>query len=191
MSGTYEGLRRLTYAPLVLTAMLLSLIGCDVMPPAPAQDEKPAVRLEIRPDAATGPDYLAHGAIEHADEADHYELVLAQEFASVVVMTTGDTDTAGAVETAQRMTITTPCEGTTDTAQPPCIISYDNDIAPNPDRNSMFNAMPSSGNFLWEGKLDTGTFFIRVTGERGATGAYQLMVELNQGPGPVYSDDGN
>ena len=178
------------YAALVVTTMLLSLGGCDGMPTAAAQDEKPPVRLEIHPDAATGPDFLADGAIEHADEADYYELVLAQEFASVVVMTTGDTDTAGAVETAQRMTIATPCEGATVTAQPPCMISYDSDIATNPDRNSMFNAMPPSGNFLWEGKLGTGTFFIRVTGERGATGAYQLIVELNQGPGPVYSDDG-
>ena len=38
--------------------------------------------------------------------------------------------------------------------------------------------MPASKNSVWEGSLGAGTYYIRVTGQCGATGRYELTVEL-------------
>lgn len=137
--------------------------------------------------SAAGPDYVEPGTIADAEDADYYELVLKKEFASVVVMTRGATDTAGVVETDRGVAVTEPCDR--DAPVAPCVFSYDPDIAPRADRTTAFNAMEASPNFVWEGKLklDPGTYYIRVTGEDGAVGDYELAVELNEGPGPLYS----
>ena len=109
-------------------------------------------------------------------------------------MTTGATDTAGQLQTADRVAITRECAGDDDAG--PCVFSYDADTAHNPARNAMFNSMPPSGNFVWEGKLpgpEPGggetyrSYYIRVTGEGGSTGDYVLTVELNEGEGPMYT----
>ena len=179
----------------VVLALPLLLSGCG----AAAPSKPDAVLLEIRDDAATGPDFRAEGRIENAGDADYYKLRIRRDFASVVVMTTGTTDTAGQVQTADGMAITTACEGDDDAG--PCVFSYDADLAPNEARNDRFNnmfksGMQPSGNFVWEGKLpgpEPGggetyrSYYIRVTGEDGSTGDYVLTVELNEGEGPMYT----
>ena len=146
--------------------------------------------LKISPDAATGPDYVAEGSIDSAEDVDYYELVLARKFNTVVVMTSGDTDTAGRVETERRTPITTECEGERHEATPPCVWGYDADIdTPNSDRTPKFNTMPASRNFIWEGSLDVGTYYIRVTGQNGATGRYELTVELANMECPPTPED--
>ena len=165
-------------------------------------------RLEISPEAATGPDYIAAGSIDSAGEVDYYELVLNQTWNTVTVMTSGTSDTAGQVETWQRMPVTMICVGIRPEAEPPCVWGSDTNIdTPNPDRSAAFNTMEASKNFIWEGKLgcgmismqtcDTISYYIRVTGEDGATGPYSLGVEtLNiscpatvDNPHGYYCDD--
>ena len=172
----------------VALGMPLLLGGCG----AAAPSKPDAILLVIRDDAATGPDYQAHGSIASADDADYFELRVRRDFASVVVMTTGTTDTAGQLETADRVAITQACEGPESAG--PCVFSYDADTAHNDARNEAFNSMEPSGNFVWEGKLpgpevgeEYRRYYIRVTGENGSTGDYVLTVELNEGEGPMYS----
>ena len=143
--------------------------------------------LMISDDAAVGPDYVERGTIDVAGDVDNYKLLLKREFTSVIIMTTGDTDTAGLVETDEGVEVTAPCEREAPAA--PCVFSYDPDIAPRAGRSAAFNAMEPSSNFVWEGKLKLapGTYYIWVTGEDGSTGDYQLTVELNEGSGPMYS----
>ena len=175
----------------VALGMPLLLGGCGAAAPS-----KPAgaILLVIRDDAATGPDFQADGSIEHAGDADYFELRIKRDLASVVVMTTGTTDTAGQLETADRVAITQACEGPESAG--PCVFSYDADTAHNDARNEAFNSMEPSGNFVWEGKLprpgpeggeEYRRYYIRVTGENGSTGDYVLTVELNEGEGPMYS----
>ena len=179
----------LVVAVAVALGMPLLLGGCGAAAPS-----KPAgaILLVIRDDAATGPDYQANGTIASAGDADYFELRVRRDFASVVVMTTGTTDTAGQLETADRVAITQACEGPESTG--PCVFSYDADTAHNDARNEAFNSMEPSGNFVWEGKLpgpevgeEYRRYYIRVTGENGSTGDFVLTVELNEGEGPVYS----
>ena len=172
---------------LTALGMPLLLSGCGAAAPP-----RPAILLVIREDAATGPDFQADGSIENAGDADYYELRIKRDFASVVVMTGGTTDTAGQLQTADRMAITKECEGTEPDG--PCVFSYDADTAHNDARSAAFNRMDPSGNFVWEGKLpgpDIGEeyrrYYIRVTGENGSTGDYVLTVELHEGEGPMYS----
>ena len=172
----------------VAFGMPLLVSGCSAAaPPKPG-----AILLVIREDAASGPDFHADGSIENAEDADYFELRIKRDFASVIVMTTGTTDTAGQVQTADRTAITAACEG--DDAAGPCVFSYDPDTAHNDDRSAAFNRMEPSGNFVWEGKLpgpaggeEYRRYYIRVTGENGSTGAYKLTVELNQDDEPMYS----
>ena len=166
----------------------LLLSGCG----AAAPSQPFATLLVIRADAASGPDFQADGSIEDAEDADYFELRIRRDFASVIVMTTGATDTAGRVETADRVAITAACEG--EEPAGPCVFSYDPDTAHNEDRTLAFNSMPPSPNFVWEGKLpgpegaeEYRSYYIRVTGENGSTGDYVLTVELNEGEGPMYS----
>ena len=160
-------------------------------------------RLVISPEAATGFDYIAEGSIDIAGEVDYYELVLRQTFNTVTVMTSGPSDTAGQVETWQRRPVTMICVGIRPEAEPPCVWGSDTNIdTPNPDRSAAFNTMEASKNFIWEGKLgcgmspmqtcDTISYYIRVTGEDGATGPYGLGVEtLNIScPATVDNPDG-
>ena len=179
----------LVVAVAVALGMPLLLGGCGAAAPS-----KPAgaILLVIRDDAATGPDYQANGTIASAGDADYFELRVRRDFASVVVMTTGTTDTAGQLETADRVAITQACEGPESTG--PCVFSYDADTAHNDARNEAFNSMEPSGNFVWEGKLpgpevgeEYRRYYIRVTGENGSTGDFVLTVELNEGEGPMYS----
>ena len=182
-SGTSSSM--LIAAPWVLATLLWG--GCSGAAPEPFA---PTV-LQIRADAATGPDYVQEAEIEHAGEVDYFELELKQAFNSVVVMTTGDTDTGGRVETRQRTPITALCPRVErHKAEPPCVWGYDADIdTPHPERSDTFNGMPASKNFLWEGNLDAGTYLIGVIGERGATGAYALVVELGSQDCPTYYCD--
>ena len=145
--------------------------------------------LVISPDAATGDDYVALGSIDRAGELDYLKLVLNRSFNVVDVMTFGDTDTSGQVETWQRVPVTTECQGEKAwNSEPPCVWGYDDDIdPPNSDRTQEFNSMPASRNFLWEGSLDAGIYYIRVTGGNGATGAYRLGVESNNEDCPNYN----
>ena len=160
------------------------LCGCGGVAPPPAPPFEPTL-LVISPDAATGPDFRADGRIEDAGDVDYFELRVRRDFASVIVMTEGATDTAGQVETADREPITEPCATP---PERPCVFSYDADTAPRNDRSAAFNRMPRSGNFVWEGNLpgpeggdEYRVYYIRVTGANGAT------VELNEGEGPMYS----
>lgn len=167
-----------------LGAALLS--GCSGAPAMPV----PPTVLVFSPDAATGPDFVGEGSIDSPGAYQVFQLDLRQSYNSVVVMTTGATDTAVQVETEQHVPITTVCEGDPWIAAQPCVWGHDNDIdTPNPLRTEQFNSMPASRNFLWEGSLDVGTYFIRVTGERGATGTFQLAVELNNQDCPDYYCD--
>ena len=135
--------------------------------------------LVISAAAATGPDFVADGSIDAAGEADYYKLVLNSRFNNVTIMTSGATDTAGQVETELRTAVTRVCDGERPDATPPCVWGADANIStPDPRRPAKYNTMAASSNFIWEGKLDTGVYFIRVTGENGATGAYQLGIEL-------------
>jgi len=177
----------LVIAMALALGMPLLLSGCGAAAPS-----RPAILLVIRDDAATGPDYQADGRIENASDADYFELRIRRSFASVIVMTTGTTDTAGQLQTADRMAITKECEGTE--LDRPCVFSYDADTAHNDARNAAFNSMEPSGNFVWEGNLpgpegveEYRRYYIRVTGENGSTGDYVLTVELNEGEGPMYS----
>ena len=167
----------------------LLLSGCGAATPT-----KPfnPILLVISEHAATGPDFLADGHIESVHDVDYFEILIRRELASVIVMTTGTTDTAGAVQTVDRMEIKEQCEG--EEPARPCIFSYDADTAHNADRSDAFNSMEPSGNFVWEGNLpgpdgdeEYRTYYIRVTGQRGSTGDYVLTVELNEGEGPMYS----
>ena len=166
--------------------MPLWLSGCSPMTPTPTF--APTL-LRISPDAASGPDYEATGAIAGAGEVDYYQLDLPQPYNSVVVMTHGDTDTEGQVETAQRAAVDRECEGERHKETPPCVWGYDADIMPGPGHTDVFNAMPPSRNFLWEGSLDAGTWYIRVTGADDATGDYRLTVELSNQDCPTYYCD--
>ena len=189
-------IRAYTWRCFVATIALgipLLLSGCGGMMPEPGFE--PAL-LEISPDAADGPDFVAAGSIESAADADYFELRIRTHYASVIVMTTGATDTAGRVETADRTPVTGECEGDAPCVGPVglCVVSYDEDTAHNDDRNAAFNSMEPSGNFVWEGRLPGPTgeeeyrsYFIRVTGAGGSTGDYELAVELNAGPGCDYS----
>ena len=148
--------------------------------------------LEISPDAATGPDFVEPGSIDSADDVDYFELRIRRDLASVIVMTRGSMDTAGSLQTGDRERITAECEGYEPAG--PCIFSYDADTAHNERRTAAFNSMESSGNFVWEGKLpgpdgdeEYRSYFIRVAGENGSTGDYEVTVELNEGQGPMYS----
>jgi len=177
-----------TVTGLVLGISLL-LSGCSAGVPTPSFHP---ILLVISDQAATGPDFVAAERIESVRDIDYFELRISRDFASVIVMTTGTTDTAGSVETADRMAIAEMC-GEEDHGRP-CIFSYDADTAPNEQRTDAFNSMPPSGNFVWEGSLpgpaadaEFRTYYIRVTGEGGATGNYVLTVELNEGEGPMYS----
>ena len=185
LTATLRAWRAIT---VTVVAMPLALGGCNVAPrmAAPAMTAPPTV-LEISPEAATGPDYVADGSIETAGETVSFQLELVQAFNTVVVMTSGDTDTAGRVETEHGDPVTEECEGKAWNAVPPCVWGNDDDVAtPNAERTREYNAMASSRNFLWEGSLDEGTYFIRVTGEQGATGAFRLTVETNNRDCPYY-----
>ena len=169
------------------------IAGCSgVSAPEPALWFEPTL-LEISPDAATGLDYIVTGSIDGAEEQDYFKLALRQPFNSVVVMTAGDTDTAGQIETADRTPITAECQGDPWKAAPPCVWGQDADSnTPNPDRSERFNSMSASKNFLWVGSLGVGTYYIRVTGATGATGAtgdYELTVELKNQDCPDYYCD--
>ena len=165
------------------------LSGCNNLAP-PEDSEFAPTLLKIRPDANVGPDYVEEGSIGHAEDVDYFQLVLKRAFNTVTVMTSGDTDTAGQVETEQRTPITTECEGERHEATPPCVWGSDVDIdTPNPDRSSKFNTMPASSNFIWSGSLDVGTYYIRVTGQNGATGPYELAVELTNMACPPTPED--
>ena len=187
-AGTRAGLIAAVAVAAALGVALLSS-GCSAAAPAKPAD---AILLVIREDAASGPDFQADGRIENAEDADYYELRIKRDFASVIVMTAGTTDTAGQVQTADRTAITAACEG--HAAAGPCVFSYDADTAHNDARNAAFNSMEPSGNFVWEGKLpgpeageEFRRYYIRVTGEGGSTGAYVLTVDLYEGDGPMYS----
>ena len=94
-------------------------------------------------------------------------------------MTSGETDTAGQVETLDRTPITANCEGERHEATPPCVWGTDADIdTPNQERSKKFNSMAASKNFIWAGSLDAGTYYIRVSGQNDATGPYQLAIEV-------------
>ena len=180
---------RLVVAMALALGVALLLGGCSAAAPS---EPLSAVLLEIREDAATGPDFQADGRIEDAGDAEYFELRIKRDFASVIVMTAGTTDTAGQVQTADRTAITAACEG--HEAAGPCVFSYDADTAHNDARNAAFNSMDPSGNFVWEGKLpgpaggeEYRRYYIRVTGENGSTGDYVLTVELHEGDGPMYS----
>ena len=186
--SVHHRLQKPTHA---LIGIPLLLSACNIMTPdtTPPPAFAPTV-LEISPDAGSGPDYAASGSIESAEDVDYFELVVAQAFNSVVVMTAGATDTAGQVETEQRAAITAECEGERHKSEPPCVWGYDADVdTPHPDRTEEFNTMPASKNFLWEGNLGKGTYYIRVTGENGATGDYELTVELGNQDCPTYYCD--
>ena len=182
----------LAVAVSVVLGIALLLGGCGAAAPSTPSEPFDAILLVIRNDAGAGPDFLADGNIENAADADHYELRVRRDFASVIVMTTGTTDTAGQLQTADRIAITAACGGIE--PDEPCVFSYDADTAHNDARNAAFNSMAPSGNFVWEGNLpgpETGEeyrrYYIRVTGEHGSTGDYVLTVELNEGEGPMYS----
>ena len=57
--------------------------------------------------------------------------------------------------------------------------------------------MAASKNFIWEGSLDVGIYYIRVTGQDGATGPYALGIETvnmdcpptDTDPSGYYCDD--
>ena len=179
----------LVVAVAVALGIPLLLSGCGAA--APSKPFNP-ILLVIREDAATGPDFRAAGRIENAGDADYFELRIKRDFASVIVMTAGTTDTAGQLQTADRTAITTECEGTEPDG--PCVFSYDADTAHNEARNAAFNSMEPSGNFVWEGNLpgpaageEYRRYYIRVTGENGSTGEYVLTVDLYEGEGPKYS----
>ena len=147
-------------------------------------------RLVISKDAATGPDYAAEGSIDEPGQIDYYALVLKRNFNTVTIMTSGATDTAGQVEVELRVPITKRCVGIRPEATPPCVWGSDEDIVtPNPERSTKFNSMAPSQNFIWEGKLATGTHYIRVTGPGGATGRYTLTVETADINCPVTADN--
>ena len=136
-------------------------------------------RLEFSPEGASGPDYIARASIDSPDDVDYFTLVLRRAFNTVTIMTAGDTDTAGQVETLDRTPITVECVGERHEATPPCVWGTDTDIdTPNQQRSRKFNSMEASKNFIWEGSLDEGTYYIRVTGQSGATGPYELAVEI-------------
>ena len=161
-------------AAALLFAIPLLVSGCS------AATSISATPLVISPNAAEGPDYIARGSIDGPADEHYFELVLKQTFNTVIVMTAGPTDTAGQVETKQRMPITMICEGIRPEAEPPCVWGSDGDIdTPNAERSAMFNSMAPSGNFIWEGKLAEGVYYIRVTGQNGSTGPYDLTVETN------------
>ena len=146
--------------------------------------------LAISPDAAAGPDYFAEGSIDEPGQVDYYELVLNQTFNTVTIMTSGPTDTAGQVETELRVPITRVCVGIRPEAAPPCVWGSDADIdTPNPERSAKFNSMAASKNFMWEGKLATGTYHIRVAGQNGSTGSYALAVETANMSCPATPDN--
>lgn len=181
----------LVVAVAVALGMALLLSGCGAAAPS-----KPAgaILLVFSKDAATGPDFQADAHIENAADADYFELRIRRgpEFASVIVMTTGTTNTAGQVQTDDQKAITDECEGSVPVG--PCVFSYDADTAHNDARTPAFNSMEPSGNFVWEGKLpgpqggdEYRSYYIRVTGENGSTGDYVLTVELHEGEGPMYS----
>ena len=172
---------------LMTIVTIVSMSGCGSLGMQPAFEP---MLLEASADAATGPDYVAADRIEHVGESDYFRLDLWQSFNSVVVMTSGDTDTAGTVETEQRTPITAECRGERYKADPPCVWGHDDDLAtPDSERTAAFNRMPASKNFLWEGSLHQGSYYIRVTGESGATGAYVLAVELGNQDCPTYYCD--
>lgn len=178
----------------LLIVTILAVTGCASQGVRSPQPEPPPAfepeLLEVSPDAASGPDYVTAARIEHAGESDYFQLVLHQSFNSVVVMSTGDTDTVGTVETEPGTPIVAECEGEPYKAEPPCVWGDDSDLAtPHPQRSAAFNSMPASKNFLWEGSLDAGSYYIRVTGEGGATGAYGLVVELGNQDCPTYYCD--
>lgn len=180
--GNADGILFYIAAGLVV-GILWALTGCAIGTPF-----EPTL-LVISQAAATGPDYIAEGSIDSAGEVDYYALVLNLTFNTVTVMTSGTTDTAGQVETRQRVPVTMICDGERPEATPPCVWGVEADInTPNPERSEKFNSMEASKNFIWEGKLagkddrrvnphSKGTYYIRVTGENGATGPYQLTVE--------------
>ena len=163
--------------------------GHYALRPEPPFATEPAL-LVISKNAATGPDFVADGSVDAAGEADYYKLVLNQIFNNVTIMTSGATDTAGQVETELRTAITRICDGQRPDAAPPCVWGSDENIqTPDPQRSAKYNTMAASTNFIWEGKLDTGVYFIRVTGENGATGAYRLTVEISNISCPRTDDD--
>jgi len=185
--GLYLGNWR-TFAALACCSVIafVAIAGCSGAVSGSGQP----ILLVISPNSATGPDYIARGSIDSADDEDYYQLVLNRKFNTVVVMTSGDTDTVGQVETQLRDPISAECEGERHEAEPPCVWGSDDDIVtPNSDRPSKFNTMPSSKNFIWEGSLDVGTYYIRVTGYGGATGAYELTVELTNMDCPPQPED--
>ena len=97
--------------------------------------------LVISPNAAIEADYAAAGSIDSAAEVDYFKLVLNQTFNTVTIMTSGPTDTAGQVETAQRVPVTTICDGERPEAEPPCVWGADADIStPDPDRSATTSA---------------------------------------------------
>ena len=182
--------RRYSTARAACTAMVFGLgaallSGCG----APAVPE-PTTLLVVSPDAASGPDFVADGNIDRPGADEVFQLDLKQSFNSVVVMSAGATDTAVQVEMKRHVPITAECEGDPWKAAQPCVWGHDDDVdTPNPLRTAEFNSMPASLNFLWEGSLAAGTYFIRVTGQRGATGAFRLTVELNNQDCPDYYCD--
>ena len=188
-SNAHPALMCVVAAMVQAAALLIS--GC-----AAASHPEPKFEptlLVISPDSASGPDFLAPEVIEGPDDIDYFELTLHQAFNTVDVMTTGDTNTAGQIETIDRMPITAPCEGERHKATPPCVWGTDPDIdTPNSERSEKFNTMEASKNFIWEGSLDAGTYYIRVTGQNDAndaTGPYVLTVELTNEPCPSSEND--
>ena len=166
----------------------LRLATWDAAPEPPSAAE--ATLLEISPQAAVGDDFVAEGSIDAAGEVDYYKLVLNQTFNNVGIMTSGATDTAGQVETELRTAVTRICDGERPVANPPCVWGADANIqTPDPRRSAKYNSMAASRNFIWEGKLASGVYFIRVTGEGGATGAYRLGVEIANITCPVTLED--
>ena len=103
---------------------------------------------------------VVQGSLEDPRQEDYIEFAVVGEHAAVTVMTAGDTDTAGQVETAGGTPVTEPCDRERPLA--PCVFSYQADSAETPP------------NFAWAGKLNAGTYYARVTAERGSTGRYEL-----------------
>ena len=138
-------------------AMLMS--GCSV---AIAIDAwlRQADAVPDRPGLPAVGAAVVQGSLEDPRQEDYIEFAVVGEHAAVTVMTAGDTDTAGQVETAGGTPVTEPCDR--DRPLAPCVFSYQADSAETPP------------NFAWAGKLNAGTYYARVTAERGSTGRYEL-----------------
>ena len=121
---------------------------------------------------------MVSGSIGSPQEEDDFEFTLEGETGSVTVMTTGNTDTAGRVETADRTPVSGACDALD--PQPPCIFLYHSDNTGS--QAGMRNGVESSTNFRWIGKLAAGTYYVVVMAERldeGERESYRLTVETS------------